>query len=81
MIDFSLFKCKYLSADEIRMVTSRFRERYWPENIVPIDMERIITQRMNLEIIPEHNILMDAFLHNDLTAITVNIWTTGIPIG
>ncbi len=76
MLDYSGFKCGYLTLSQIRTISDNFRKQYWNENILPIDMERIIEQRLKLNIIPEHGIRRltktDAYLQSDLTAIVVD---------
>jgi len=71
MLDPSDFKCTFLSIDTIRSNADEFRKKYWPENTVPIEMEKIIN-RLNMDVIPEHGIMTDAYLRSDLTGIVVD---------
>jgi len=64
--------CKFLPQGEIRRIADQFRNDYWPEKTLPVDMERIIEGRLKLDIIPEHICLPDPFLKNDLSGIVVN---------
>lgn len=73
MIDYSDFKCAFLTLQEIRIKSEDFRKKYWPENELPVDIEKIIDQRLALNIIPESNIKTDAYLQGDLTAIVVDL--------
>lgn len=73
MIDYSDFKCKYLTLQEIRIKSEAFRKKYWPENELPVDIEKIIEQRLGLNIIPKTNIKTDAYLQGDLTSIVVDL--------
>jgi len=76
MIDYSDFKCEFLTHSKIKTTTENFRKKYWKENVLPVDMEKIIEQRLQLNIIPSHDIRRltktDAFLQSDLTAIIVD---------
>jgi len=61
----------------MRSITHTFRNRYWIEENLPINMEEIITKHLPLEIIPEPGILenydIDAFLTSDLSGIVVDL--------
>lgn len=76
MVDYSRFKCQFLKQEEIKAAATRFREKYWAEGTLPVDVERIIEERLGLDIIPVHNIRqlirIDAYLRADLTGITVD---------
>jgi len=52
------------------------RSKYWQENLLPIDMEKIIELRIDLDIEPRHGLLsmidMDAWLKMDLSGIVVD---------
>ncbi len=76
MFDYSEFKCGFLSRLQIEKKTAEFRQKYWPENTLPIDMEKIIGKKLKLDIIPSHHIKKltktDAYLQSDLTAIVVD---------
>lgn len=77
MNDYSEFRCPYRSKKEIGIVASDFRDIYWKDKPLPIDMEKIITKDLGLDIIPEPNIVeltsTDAYLQSDCTAIIVDL--------
>ena len=73
MTDFSDFKCNFLRLKELRDITNEFRQKNWPENILPIDVEKIIEHRLGLDIDPKSDINTDAYLKGDLTGIVVDI--------
>ena len=77
MFDYSDCKCVFLSRDKIWEKADSFRKRYWPNGILPIDMEHIIEKGLCLNIIPEHDIKrllkIDAYLLSDLKGIVVDI--------
>ena len=56
MFDYSEFRCEFLSHIQIRQKSDDFRKKNWEENVLPIDVEKIIAKRLNLDIIPEHGI-------------------------
>jgi len=76
MNDYTNFKCRFLTPSQIRKIANDFRTKYWNDNILPVDMERIIGQRLKLDIIPNHDIRKltktDAYLQSDLSAIVVD---------
>ena len=75
-MDYSQFKCKWMSKTKIWEVAERVRNRYWPENSTPVDVESIIEFRMKITIDVRKGLLstidMDAFLRLDLTGIIVD---------
>ena len=70
------FECPYIPKEQIWQKAEDFRADFWPEDPLPIDMEKIVERRMNLNIEPEHNLLseldIDAYLKVDLTGIIVD---------
>ena len=70
------FECKWIPKEELWQTVQSFRERHWPENALPIDMEKIVEQRLGLNIEPVHSLLdefdIDAFLKLDLSGILVD---------
>ena len=48
MKDFSHFNCPYIDLSKIRDAAEGARRRYWPEYEFPIDIEHIISQRLEL---------------------------------
>ena len=77
MFDYSNYKCEYLSKSQIKVKVENFRNEHWPEKIVPVDMELLLSKRMKIDIIPSRGIKeltkTDAFLKSDLTAIVVDL--------
>jgi hypothetical protein len=76
MDEISKFKCPYIDKREIWERAENFREKLWPEDTLPVDIENIIEKRLKLNIEPEHNLLsdydIDAYLRVDLTGIVVD---------
>lgn len=76
MINYSFFKCEFLHRNEIREKADQFRENYWKKDVLPIDMERVIYEGLNMDIEPRHGvsrlIKIDAYLKSDLTGIVVD---------
>ena len=57
MQDFSDFKCPYVDKKEIWKIAEEFREQYWPEGTLPIDVEKIVEQKLRLNIEPKRGLL------------------------
>lgn len=76
MEDISRFKCPYIPKDQIWQAAENFRNKFWPESTLPVDIERIVERRLKLNIEPEHGLLseidIDAYLRTDLTGIVVD---------
>jgi hypothetical protein len=76
MRDFSFFQCQFIPKKEIGDLTEEFRRSYWPENTIPVDMEFIIEARLNLSIVPDHDVRqmvsIDAYLKTNLREIVVD---------
>ena len=76
MNDPSIFTCPYIDKKVIWDKADTFRHSYWPEQLLPIDIEKIIEERLNLNIEPMHNIHkdhdIDAYLRLDMTGIIVD---------
>ncbi|MDY6950650.1 MAG: ImmA/IrrE family metallo-endopeptidase [Thermodesulfobacteriota bacterium] len=76
MEDHARFKCPYMTKDEIWEAAENFRNEFWPESTLPVDMEKIIERRLDLDIEPRHGlhseIDIDAYLRIDLTGIVVD---------
>ncbi len=70
------FKCRWKKKDEIFRIADNIRNRFWPENTLPVDIEQIIEFRLKLDIDPKHGLLslmeMDAYLKADLSGIVVD---------
>jgi hypothetical protein len=76
MEDISRFKCPYIPIDQIWQEAENFRDKFWPESTLPVDIERIVEKRLKLNIEPERGLLseidIDAYLRIDLTGIVVD---------
>ena len=76
MTDYSFFKCKYLSKKDLRAEAEKFREQYWPNGVLPVNMEEIIEAKLDLDIEPLHGISelinIDAYLKSDISGIVVD---------
>ena len=72
MINPSEIRCHWLALGSIKKITDDFRIYNWPENTFPINIEKVITQRMGLDIIPEPNLHVEAYLRSD-HSISVNL--------
>jgi len=72
----SNFKCRYIKKSEIWAIAEKFRNEFWSENTIPVDIENIVENRLKLNIEPDHNLLnkydSDAYLRVDLTGIVVD---------
>ncbi len=75
-MDHSRFRCKFLKPGQIKEIVENFKKRYWPQNELPVNIERIIEQGLKLDIIPMHInselAAVDAYLQSDLTGIVVD---------
>ena len=73
---YSNIECKWIPKEDLWQTVHSFREKYWPENTLPVDMEKIVEQRLRLSIEPIHSLLddldVDAFLKLDLSGIVVD---------
>lgn len=76
MQDISNFRCPYIEKKEIWKAAENFRKELWPENTLPVDIEKIVWKRLKLNIEPKHGLLndydIDAYLRIDLTGIVVD---------
>lgn len=76
MEDISRFKCPYIPIDQIWQEAENFRDKFWPESTLPVDIEKIVEKRLKLNIEPEHGLLseidIDAYLRIDPTGIVVD---------
>jgi hypothetical protein len=70
------FKCKWIHRQDLCKHADEIRSIYWRENILPIDMEKIIELRLGLDIEPIHGLFSmidtDAWLKIDLSGIVVD---------
>jgi len=70
------FKCKWINRKDLWKYADEIRSKYWQENLLPIDMEKVIELRIDLDIEPRHGLLsmidMDAWLKIDLSGIVVD---------
>jgi hypothetical protein len=69
------FVCKRIEKEDFWALTDQTREKYWPENTLPVDTEAIVEFRLRLKIEPCHSLLsmmgMVAFLKRDLQGVVV----------
>lgn len=76
MVYYSKFKCEWISKEHLWQIVEDFSKKYCPENTLPVDMEKIVEQKLKLNIEPEHNLLdkfdVDAYLKFDLSGIVVD---------
>ena len=72
----SEFGCKWLQKEVIWKTAEEFREKFWPEKTIPVNMELVVEDRLKLFIDPVHSLLdeydMDAWLRLDLSGIVVD---------
>jgi hypothetical protein len=75
-LNYNDLKCQWIDKEDLWERADKFRSEYWPENILPIDTEKIVEFRLQLEIEPLHDLLsdidMDAYLKRDLSGIVVD---------
>jgi hypothetical protein len=58
-------RCEWLPISTIKKITDSFRVQYWPENTFPIDIEKILTKSLGIDIVPEPDLQIDAYLRKD----------------
>jgi hypothetical protein len=75
-LPYNEFKCKWIHRQELCKNADGIRSKYWQENLLPIDMEKIIELRLGLDIEPMHGLFSmidtDAWLKMDLSGIVVD---------
>jgi IrrE N-terminal-like domain len=75
-LDYSNFKCKWIDKNQLRKTADQIRQKYWPEDILPIDTAKIVEIRLKIEVEPMFGLLsaldMDAYLRTDLSGIVVD---------
>jgi hypothetical protein len=49
-------ECKWIPKEVLWQTVRSFPEEYWPENTLPVDMEKIVEQRLRLNIEPIHSL-------------------------
>jgi hypothetical protein len=76
MQEASHFRCPYIDKSKIWRSADEFRGKYWPSNILPVDIESIVEKGLKLDIQPEHGLWseceIEAYLRVDLTGIVVD---------
>lgn len=74
-MDSAKVKVPYLASQIIRRKADLFRRRFW-DNSLPVDIERIIDQKLKIDIIPLPNLFrscgMDALILSDWRSICVD---------
>jgi len=75
-LPYKKFKCKWIYRQDLHKIADEIRAKYWPENLLPIDMEKIIELRLGLDIEPMHGLYSmidtEAWLKMDLSGIVVD---------
>jgi hypothetical protein len=75
-LNYSNFKCKWIDKNQLRKTADQIRQKYWPEDILPIDTAKIVEIRLKIEVEPMFGLLsaldMDAYLRTDLSGIVVD---------
>jgi len=75
-LPYKKFKYKWIYRKDLYKFADEIRSKYWPENLLPIDMEKIIELRLGLDIEPMHGLFSmidtEAWLKMDLTGIVVD---------
>lgn len=70
------FKCKWIYKKDLYKFADETRSKYWPENLLPIDMEKLIELKLGLDIEPRLGLFAmidtEAWLKMDLTGIVVD---------
>jgi len=65
-LDPSEFRCKWIDKSELWSIVDNVRQKYWPEDTLPVDIEKIVEFRLNLTPEPKHGLFasteMDAYL-------------------
>jgi len=68
--------CKWIYPHEFEQIIENFLDKYWPERILPVDMETIIEFRLDLNIESKIGLRseldIDAYLTGDLTTIVID---------
>ncbi|MBI5374044.1 MAG: ImmA/IrrE family metallo-endopeptidase [Candidatus Schekmanbacteria bacterium] len=76
MLEPKKFKAPFIKIDDIRAKADAFRSKYWPSNIIPIDIFELIEFELEIEIRPINNLReagdVDALLLGDLKTIVVD---------
>ncbi len=69
-------KCPYIPPEEIRLKADNFRKKFWPQNQLPVNIEKIIEHGLDLYIEPKINLRrehdIDAYLKLDDSGIVVD---------
>jgi hypothetical protein len=75
-LEYGDFKCPWIEKETLWQEVEKIRARYWPEGIVPVDIEVIVEFRLKLDIEPIHDLQsqldMDAYLKVDRSGIVVD---------
>jgi len=74
--DYSRFKCKWLYKEQLWEIVDEFILQYWPEEIIPVNIEKIIENDIGLNIIPKHGLMPEynikAYLTRELDSIVID---------
>jgi len=75
-LPYKKFKCKWIYRKDLHRFADEIRSKYWPKNLLPIDMEKIIELRLGLDIEPMIGLFSmidtEAWLKINLTGIVVD---------
>jgi hypothetical protein len=70
------FKAPFLPPDKIEIIVNRFLQKYWQQNIIPVDIYKIAEYGLGLEIIPVSNLFrtsgVEAFLLGDGASVHID---------
>ncbi len=76
MVDPREFKAPFIKIEDIRKAADEFRKRYWPQNIIPVDIFKILEFELAIEIRTISNLReagdVDALLLGNLKTIVVD---------
>ncbi len=76
-MDFKHFKAPFISIDAITEAADGFRQKNWPSNELPVDIDAIVEFELGLEIRPlaniKENTTLDALLLGNLSTIVVDL--------
>jgi Zn-dependent peptidase ImmA (M78 family) len=75
-LDYGEFRCTWIEPRALWTLADETRNKFWPESILPVNMEEIVEFRLGLNIEPvkylQSTIDVDAYLKRDLSGIVVD---------
>jgi len=73
---YSNFKAPYIMKSDIQEAVTDFLNKFWKDNLTPIEIEEIVEFELGIQIIPLKNLLnekgIDAFISKDFRFITID---------